>query len=224
MSTLYTVLLCATTILISGCEPNSNTDPYFSTEPGATSLYRLERQTTDGLEETRYGWTNLIVQKSQSSISIQRKYLNNHHESYKIGSTGVFLTGNTQNKFVMPRKLRKNDTWQTSVYATALQTSQAPWETTLQPVIIVPMVNRVSSVNQDIWVENYHYKDCALVESIGDAEIALGNFIGDIKVKIMSKTWYQPSIGVVRRETRELTDSDVIKSGNVTMTLLSYSK
>ncbi len=224
MTLLYTVLLYATTVLISGCEPNSAADPYFSTELGATSIYKIERHTTDGVEETRYGWTNLTVQKSNSSISIDRRNLNNHHETYKIVNNGVFLREKSQDKFLMPRNLLKNDTWQTSTYATALQTSQAPWEKTLRPVIIVPVVNRVLSVNQDIWVANNYYKDCALVESVGNTEIALDSFIGNIKVTISSKTWYARNIGIIKRETRELTDSDIIKSGDATMTLLSYSK
>jgi len=223
MSLLYTFLIYVTTVLISGCESNSETHPYFSTEPGATSLYRLERHTTDGHEETRHGWTNLIVQKSKSSISIERKNLNNHRETYKIGNTGVFLAEKSQNKFVMPRNLRKNDIWQTSVNATTLQTTQAPWESTLRPVIIVPMVNRVLSINENVWAANNLYEDCVLVESIGDTEVALGNFIGNIKVQIISKTWYSRNIGVIKLETQELTDSDVIKSGSLTMTLLSYS-
>ena len=86
------------------------------------------------------------------------------------------------------------------------------------------MVNRVLSVNQDIWVANNLYKDCVLVESVGDAEIALGSFIGDIKVIIFSKTWFARNVGIVKQETRELTDSDIFKSGKATMTLLSYSK
>ncbi len=224
MTLLYTVLLYATTVFISGCEPNSTTDPYFSTELGATSIYKIERHTTDGMEETRHGWTNLIIQKSNSSISIDRKNLNNHHETYKIMNNGIFLKEKSQNKFLMPRNLRKNDTWQTSTYATALQTSQAPWEKTLRPVIIVPVINRVLSVNQDIWVANKFYKGCALVESVGDTEIPLDSFIGNIKVTISSKTWYARNIGIIKRETRELTNSDIIKSGDATMTLLSYSK
>ena len=224
MTLLYTVLLYATTVFISGCEPNSTTDPYFSTELGATSIYKIERHTTDGMEETRHGWTNLIIQKSNSSISIDRKNLNNHHETYKIMNNGIFLKEKSQNKFLMPRNLRKNDTWQTSTSATALQTSQAPWEKTLRPVIIVPVINRVLSVNQDIWVANKFYKGCALVESVGDTEIPLDSFIGNIKVTISSKTWYARNIGIIKRETRELTDSDIIKSGDATMTLLSYSK
>ena len=224
MLLLYTVLLYATTVLISGCEPNSIADPLFSTELGATSLYKLERHTTDGMEETRHGWTNLSIQKSNSNISIDRRNLNNHQETYKISNNGVFLAEKSRDKFLMPRNLQKNDTWQTSVYATALQTSQPPWEKTLRPLIIVPMVNRVLSVNEDIWVANNLYKDCVLVESVGNAEIALASFIGNIKVTISSKTWFARNIGIIKQETRELTDSDIIKSGNATLTLLSYSK
>ena len=224
MILLYTVLLYATTVLISGCESNSITDPYFSTELGATSLYKVERHTTDGMEETRHGWTNLIIRKSNSNISIDRKNLNNHHETYKINNNGVFLAEKSQNKFIMPRALTKGDSWRTSVYASTLQTSQSPWETMLRPVILVPMTNRVISVDEDIWVENNLYEDCVLVQSIGDTETKIGNFIGKIKVTILSKTWFARNIGIVKQESQELTDSDIIKSGNATVTLLSYSK
>ena len=62
------------------------------------------------------------------------------------------------------------------------------------------------------------------IESVGNAEIELASFIGNIKVTISSKTWFARNVGIVKQETRELTDSDIIKSGKATMTLLNYSK
>ena len=233
IKTVYTVLLFTVSLLVVGCQDDYSLSPYFSVKLGATSLYKIEKTTTDGTQETRKGWTNISVKKNGSTTHLTRQSLNRHYRSYLISEDGIFLKEDSpktitnsgyETNFIMPSTFKNGDTWKNRTYTTALQTSQSPWESTLRPTIAVPVLYRVISINEDILVSGARYKDCVLVEGTGTTKVTLNNYIGNIKVKILSKTWYARNIGLVKTEISELTDSSIIKSGKTHIELLRHSK
>jgi len=214
-----------------GCEKNPVGHPYFSSALGASAIYKIDKLTTDGNEEIRHGWTNISVKRSKSRALVTRKSLNGRYYSYLLSEKGIYLAqgftdiipnGLRETDFLMPSSLKLGDTWPTKIHTTTLQTSQSPWESTLKPLIIIPIVNRVISLDEDISVSNKQYKKCILIQGDGKKTVPLEHFIGDLEVRVLSKTWYSADIGIVKREVHEFTDSAIIKSGRTTMTLLSY--
>ncbi len=84
--------------------------------------------------------------------------------------------------------------------------------------------NSIISVDEEVKVPAGKFDKCIKVEGIGSTTFFGDSEIGTIKIKIRTKEWYAPNIGLVKAVRIEETDTDLFGTTKMVQVLDEYSK
>lgn len=223
-------MLCA----LQACG-NGGHGGYFPLVPGSQWQYRVERTTMDGTRQLRYAISVSAPAANEPADMRSRVTLDGQRYVYRVTDDGTYRVGvqrrhgqhmaeDDQQQLVMPAHPRVDQQWRESTPTAVLESSAPPWESLFRVQVAVDMRYRIAAIDAEISTVAGEFKQCVLLEGEGQTEADLGNGVGQTSIKVASREWYAPGVGLVRMERNEQTNAKALSGGALVMELDRWSQ
>lgn len=228
-------LLIVFILIISSC--SENTSNYFPLDKIKSWSYSIEI-IPEVENKAIYKKTNLSMGKKEIKFKEKQKSLfpilreDGTTLYYEFLSDGIYRIGRKffkENKIteenkrmVLPIPLSINKSWNVDS-ETYLILRKYPYYD-YRATTNFKLNYKVTSMRETVSTPVGTFRDCVLVIGNGETNFIGDSEIGSIGIKIISREWYSKSIGLIKMERIEETDTDLFGTTKMVQLLESYKK
>ena len=221
--------------LLFSCSENSSN--YFPIDKIKSWSYSVEI-IPEVETKTLYKKTNISIGKKKISSNDKKQILfpilreDGTVLFYEFTDTGLYRVGKKflkekeinfeKKRLVLPYPISLNKTWnvQSETYLILRRYPYYDYRATTNFVLNY----KVSSMKETVKTPSGVFKDCILIEGLGETNFIGDSEIGSIGIKIISKEWYSKKVGLIKMERIEETDSDLFGTTKMVQLLENYQK
>ncbi len=209
--------LCLLCLLLPAC--GGGVGGYMPSRAGMIWEYALELRTMDGLRHLKQVYYGEEARRDQDGILSSRQDLAGHHYYYRDTPAGIdaLLPGKVRR--LVARPYRTGTEWTGTQRTRLLEKTSPPQQTLFRIEQELPMRYRITAMDAVIAVPAGIYRHCMRVDGQGTGHVNVGNYIGETDIRIETRDWYAPGVGLVRSERREFTSSPALDRGEMLQVL-----
>ncbi|RME33513.1 MAG: hypothetical protein D6786_07495 [Gammaproteobacteria bacterium] len=215
-------------LLVTGCG-GEREGPFFPLAPGWEWQYRVRVQTADGAEELRQQVRTIGPERVDGFPAWTRVRADGSRFYYREDRSGIHRIGSrppdggyrpeAEERLVLGRPFRHGTRWRQQELTSLLQRTGPPQETRYRIRVAVPVDYVIVAADEVVEVPAGRFTGCLRVEGEGETSADAGNYVGNIRVRLSSSSWYCPGAGLVREERVERTSNRLIPEGRMVMEL-----
>ena len=213
-------VLCLT--ICSACTLETPLEAYFPIEDGMVWVYEAEL-TIDNkktpFREVIYV-DNMATKPETADATLVT--LSGKRELYKYEKDGIYVISDfdenrrvsgskSKEQLFLPLNLKTGESWLKETNVVLLRAT-GPWETPLAIKGTIPIKYRIISTNETVKIGKKEFKDCLVIEGIGNDLLYGGDYLDYLKVTIQEKKWFAPRVGLIKTIRSESAQNKHTKS------------
>ena len=199
-------VLCLT--ICSACTLETSLQAYFPIEDGKVWVYEAELT----IDNKKTPFREVIYVDNMASkpeiADAALVTLSGKRELYKYKEDGIYVISDFDNnlkvsgskfkeQLFLPLNLKTGESWLKETNLVLLRAT-GPWETPLAIKGTITTKYRIMSTSETVKIGQKEFKDCLVIEGIGNDLLYGGDYLDYLEVTIEEKKWFAPRVGLIK--------------------------
>ncbi len=208
--------------ICSACTLETALEAYFPIEDGKVWIYEAELT----IDNKKTPFREVIYVDNMASkpetADAALVTLSGKREFYKYKKDGIYVISNfdknprisgskSKEQLLLPMNLKTGESWLKETNVMLLRAT-GPWETPLAIKGTIPIKYRIISTNETVKIGKKEFKDCLVIEGIGNDVLYGGDYLDYLEVSIQEKKWFAPRVGLIKTIRSESAQNKHTKS------------